>query len=409
MPGRHESCAGMGSLRVGMRAPRDERSKVGGALVNLKTAARRLGVHYQTAYRWVRSGQLVAVKVGAGYEISDAALERFQAQRAALERVPEEVHAPVPSTPEDRRAALDLLDEMCEQVTTDERAVLQRAVTVTAAVLGDAVAVYLPGPLGLDPVAFDHTDANRAVVLGAMMRGGVTGEPTFSSRPVTDEPVLVPQVAQRDVRTGIRAEFHQFLSTLGFYSAVSAPVVLRDGHRGAVFAARDTPGRPYTLEDLAFVEEVVRRVALAVKRAVQGRAAWAARAELLRAIRECVENGEVDCGGDRVLATVADDEAAVVLDPEGRVQAASKAFATLLESTIADVQRADLSRLFADGAEVRTMVDRLLGGELDYCSIVASVPRATRRIELHGAIVRLPDATPACILFVVHERPERSA
>ena len=41
--------------------------------MNLKTAARRLGVHYQTAYRWVRSGQLVAVKVGAGYEISDAA------------------------------------------------------------------------------------------------------------------------------------------------------------------------------------------------------------------------------------------------------------------------------------------------------------------------------------------------
>ena len=57
--------------------------------MNLKTAARQLGVHYQTAYRWVRSGQLVAVKVGAGYEISDAALSRFQAQRAAMERVPE--------------------------------------------------------------------------------------------------------------------------------------------------------------------------------------------------------------------------------------------------------------------------------------------------------------------------------
>ena len=56
--------------------------------MNLKTAARRLGVHYQTAYRWVRSGELVAVKVGAGYEISEAALERFQGQRAAMERVP---------------------------------------------------------------------------------------------------------------------------------------------------------------------------------------------------------------------------------------------------------------------------------------------------------------------------------
>ena len=408
MPERGESCAGMAAGRIWVRALRDERSEVGGALVNLKTAARRLGVHYQTAYRWVRSGQLVAVKVGAGYEISDAALERFRAQRAATERVPDQVQAPVPSTPEDRRGALDLLDEMCEQVTTDERAVLQRAVAVTAAVLGDAVTAYLPGPLGLEPVAFDHTDANRAVVLGAMMRGGVTDAPTFSSRPVTDEPVLVPQVAQRDVRTGIRAEFHQFLSTLGFYSAVSAPVVLRDGHRGAVFAARDTPGRPYTLEDLAFVEEVVQRVALAVERAVRGRAAWAARAELLRAICERVRDGDVD-GGDCVLVTVVGDEAAVVVDPEGRVQAASKAFATLLESTTADLQRADLSRLFADGAKVRAMLDRLLGGELDYCSIVAAVPRATRRIELHGAIACLPDATPARVLFVAHERPERSA
>src|SRR5690349_21476546 len=52
--------------------------------VNLKSAARRLGVHYQTAYRWVRSGELVAVRIGSRYEISDAAIERLRAQRRAL-------------------------------------------------------------------------------------------------------------------------------------------------------------------------------------------------------------------------------------------------------------------------------------------------------------------------------------
>ena len=57
--------------------------------MNLKTAALRLGVHYQTVYRWVRSGQLVAVKVGAGYEVSDAAVERLLAQRTATGRTPE--------------------------------------------------------------------------------------------------------------------------------------------------------------------------------------------------------------------------------------------------------------------------------------------------------------------------------
>jgi MerR family transcriptional regulator, light-induced transcriptional regulator len=37
--------------------------------MDLESAAAVLGVHYQTAYRWVRTGLLPAVKVGAGYEL----------------------------------------------------------------------------------------------------------------------------------------------------------------------------------------------------------------------------------------------------------------------------------------------------------------------------------------------------
>jgi excisionase family DNA binding protein len=51
--------------------------------VDLQTAADRLGVHYQTAYRWVRDGSLAAVKRGAVYDIADADLERFRARRAS--------------------------------------------------------------------------------------------------------------------------------------------------------------------------------------------------------------------------------------------------------------------------------------------------------------------------------------
>lgn len=50
--------------------------------VDLQTAAERLGVHYQTAYRWVRKGTLRAVKQGASYEISDVDLAAFAAARA---------------------------------------------------------------------------------------------------------------------------------------------------------------------------------------------------------------------------------------------------------------------------------------------------------------------------------------
>lgn len=50
--------------------------------MDLQTAADRLGVHYQTAYRWVREGALPAVKRGAFYDISEEQLGRFQQQRA---------------------------------------------------------------------------------------------------------------------------------------------------------------------------------------------------------------------------------------------------------------------------------------------------------------------------------------
>lgn len=40
-----------------------------------------LGVHYQTAYRWVRTGTLPAVKVGTGYRLDPGDVERLAAER----------------------------------------------------------------------------------------------------------------------------------------------------------------------------------------------------------------------------------------------------------------------------------------------------------------------------------------
>jgi MerR family transcriptional regulator, light-induced transcriptional regulator len=49
--------------------------------ISLRDAAVQLGVHYQTAYRWVRQGVLPAVKVGGSYEVTaEAVLARQQAR-----------------------------------------------------------------------------------------------------------------------------------------------------------------------------------------------------------------------------------------------------------------------------------------------------------------------------------------
>ncbi len=45
--------------------------------VELRTAAAELGVHYQTAYRWVRNGRLPATMVAGKYSVSRSDLEEF--------------------------------------------------------------------------------------------------------------------------------------------------------------------------------------------------------------------------------------------------------------------------------------------------------------------------------------------
>ncbi len=50
--------------------------------MDLQAAADRLGVHYQTAYRWVRDGSLKAVKIGAAYDISEQELDRVESERS---------------------------------------------------------------------------------------------------------------------------------------------------------------------------------------------------------------------------------------------------------------------------------------------------------------------------------------
>lgn len=50
-------------------------------VLTLHEAAEQLGVHYMTAYRYVRLGQLDAVKVGGVWQVPAAALESFRAER----------------------------------------------------------------------------------------------------------------------------------------------------------------------------------------------------------------------------------------------------------------------------------------------------------------------------------------
>src|SRR5271166_5971746 len=51
--------------------------------MQLRDAADTLGVHYQTAYAWVRQGVLPARKTPRGYEVSEGDVRALAARRAA--------------------------------------------------------------------------------------------------------------------------------------------------------------------------------------------------------------------------------------------------------------------------------------------------------------------------------------
>lgn len=60
--------------------------------MNLQEAADALGVHYQTVYRWVRSGALTATKQGASYDVGHGEVDRFLARRSIGNPPPQRIH-----------------------------------------------------------------------------------------------------------------------------------------------------------------------------------------------------------------------------------------------------------------------------------------------------------------------------
>jgi excisionase family DNA binding protein len=103
--------------------------------MQLREAAEVLGVHYQTAYGWVRQGLLPARKTGRGYEVSDEAVSALAGRRASGTAPPPQIrvrdwaaqadrlHAAIVSGDEtqarhlfDRLAGGVPLTDLCERV-----------------------------------------------------------------------------------------------------------------------------------------------------------------------------------------------------------------------------------------------------------------------------------------------------
>jgi excisionase family DNA binding protein len=382
--------------------------------VNLKTAARRLGVHYQTAYRWVRSGQLVAVKVGSGYEISDAAVERFQAQRAAVERAPEPMpSAPVAGySPLTRERVLVTLDAMVDAVALDARAVTDRATRFVAEVLGDLASVHCRR-IGADPVitCLAHRDPVHEVRANTVMRDRYTSNPMARGVMSRGETLFLPQVPQRNIRSHMRPEMHQYLLSSGCYSAIGTPVMGDGRPEGVLIVTRDLPGCPYSQEDVAFVEAVAARISLAFARVSSVSGAWEARRQAMYALASTRSEHQGEELSPTLLSDLLewssrdDSQAAIaVLDLDLRHLACTKSFAVLLGDDPANLIGDSLRTRPVYTTALRHALDRLSSDELDFVSVEVPLHEQDHGM-IHAAIMRRPDATKWCVVVVAHVLP----
>lgn len=139
--------------------------------MNLKAASQKLDVHYQTAYKWVRSGELTAVRIGSRYEISDAAVDQFLAGRTSFmsEGVGHEPAVQLADHPPED--FLDALEVMTSDPIVTVPTVAAFAAEQGAKALGDLCLVAFMNDDGVhvDHAAIGHPEPQRAAFVGAVI------------------------------------------------------------------------------------------------------------------------------------------------------------------------------------------------------------------------------------------------
>lgn len=373
--------------------------------MNLKSAARTLGVHYQTAYKLVRSGKLAAVRVGGGYEISEAAIERYLAEREAMARLPE---IPPPAAAGAEADPLDAARAALEVPTPHARTVAELVAEGLVAALGDLVVVRpAPTPTGatLAGPVVRHRDARRRAIATVAAEADGLVDSCLTRRAVAEAcTILMPHVAQDTLRAETRPETLQYLDDAGVHSLVAVPVEVDGTVVAVVVVTRDAPGRPYTREDAALVERFAAVIGAAHRRSRLAAQAQARRHTLMAEVADAVDRG----APPGALETLLHDGpvAELVCDAQARVVAVNTAAAALAGVTPERIVGRPLASLTAPDERPAQdeAVRRLLVGELTYLDARRTVrtPGGEVTVAAHHGVVRDPAAQPRALVVVAH-------
>ncbi len=174
----------------------------------------------------------------------------------------------------------------------DVEAALQALARAVAEGPGDGCSILLLSEDGawLRPVAVVHpnpaiTDSVRAAMAAAPQRAdeGLSGRVLRSG-----EPLWIPVTTPDELVRLVKPEYRAHVARYAAASLVVVPLRAHGRTLGTLVATRDQPGRPYDREDLALLQELADRAALAVDNARLYRAEQRARTEeaLARTVAE---------------------------------------------------------------------------------------------------------------------------
>jgi signal transduction histidine kinase/DNA-binding response OmpR family regulator len=172
---------------------------------------------------------------------------------------------------ERRRAVLDEMARLLNRTQLDLPQTFRLVVEQVAEAIGDVCVLrrIAADEQTLEVVALHHVTPRALALARALFASvpqpvdeGLSGKVIRNKRGVL-LPVIDPEVA----RSHARAMYQSYLEHVGMHSLIVVPLVVRDRVLGTLAVSRDQAGRPYTAEDLHFLEAVADRAAWAIENA----------------------------------------------------------------------------------------------------------------------------------------------
>lgn len=300
--------------------------------MNLKQAAQRLAVHYQTVYRWVRDGELSAVKVGNRYEVSDAAIDQFLSRRASLSTVPIQQPQSEASQTAAETDELGALRILAHQTRTTAQPCFDAATALAGSRVGETAVLRLLDDAGerLRAVSsFAVAPADRAAVVGAVEAAGSFDRDTvhWSAAERSGDVHVVHHMPQDVVRDLFGDEARFIGHGVHVLAAAVAPIFDAGVYLGGLMAVRTASYSPFTDDEIALLREAAEFCGEAQHRATRFVRAYEANS-LLRdrasaALADGMDADDLTARGSQLLVG---GRAQALVSPDGFVLCSNSLF-----------------------------------------------------------------------------------